>query len=200
MTKITMIINYAGLQLPVHKSPTGEDITPLKPIVDLFGLIWQDQRSKIINSDFYRNHLGIFEQARTNIQVGISLPTDDHKVTSNPTYLPEVFIRVDRVAAYLMTINPERVRSQGNITSADFLEQKITEWSDALHDYESLGIAVNLNHHKNQEAINKRRREFVQMINVQNKTQNPIYRHAVDQLIKQMAEDLNINIQLDLLD
>lgn len=40
-----------------------------------------------------------------------------------------------------MTINPERVRANGNITGADFLQQKIEEWANALHDYESLGVA-----------------------------------------------------------
>ncbi|KAA8733881.1 hypothetical protein F4V57_07475 [Acinetobacter qingfengensis] len=194
-SSITMIINYAGLQLPVHKSPTAEDITPLKPIVDMLGLIWQDQRSKIMSSDFYRNHLGIFEQPRTNNQVGLSLPVD----RDNPTYLPEVFIRIDRIASYFMTINPERVRANGNISGADYLQQKITEWADALHDYESMGFAVNLNHHKHQSAINRQRKEFAQMIAIKNKTPDQSDRSALNQIIGQMADELDIKYQQELL-
>lgn len=159
--KITMIINYAGLQLPVYKSSIGEDITPLKPIVDLFGLVWRDQRAKIMGNDFYRNHLGIYEQPRNINQVRLSSPADEVNLTSNtisegdnPTYLPEVFIRIDRIASYFMTINPERVRANGNITGADFLQQKIEEWADALHDYESLGVAFkDKNKHINNELM-----------------------------------------------
>lgn len=156
-----MIINYAGLQLPVHKSPMGEDITPLKPIVDMLGLLWRDQRTKIMGNDFYRNHLGIYEQPRHINQVRITSSADGDIPTSNPisegdnpTYLPEVFIRIDRIASYFMTINPERVRANGNITGANFLQQKIEEWADALHDYESLGVAFkDKNKHINNELM-----------------------------------------------
>lgn len=47
-----------------------------------------------------------------------------------------VCIRLDRVAAYLNTINPERVRANGNEDGAAFLEQKQEEWDDLIHAYE----------------------------------------------------------------
>lgn len=53
-----------------------------------------------------------------------------------------------------MTINPERVRANGNITGADFLQQKIEEWANALHDYESLCVAFkDKNKHINNELM-----------------------------------------------
>ena len=48
-----------------------------------------------------------------------------------------VCIRIDRVASFLSTINPDRVRANGNIDSADWLEAKHQEWDDVLHAWES---------------------------------------------------------------
>jgi hypothetical protein len=45
-------------------------------------------------------------------------------------------IRLDRVAAYLNTLNPESVRSAGNEEAADFLERKHQEWDDLINAYE----------------------------------------------------------------
>lgn len=47
-----------------------------------------------------------------------------------------VLIRVDRVAAYLNTLNPESVRAGGNKVAADWLEAKHKEWDDLIHAYE----------------------------------------------------------------
>jgi len=202
-----MIINYAGLQLPVHKGPTGEEITPLKPLVDMLGLLWRDQRKKVTESNFYKQHLGIHEHIKTQIQIGLTPPAEGDIPTSfinsdgdNPTYLPEIFIRIDRIASYLMTINPERVRANGNTASADFLQQKIEEWADALHDYESLGATVNLSHQKQQALVNRQRKEFAQMIAIKNKTSSTSDRNALNQVIKQMAGELAIQYQQDLVD
>ena len=46
MSKILIAIEYAGLQLQIGKNEQGQDITPLKPISDLFGLEWERQRKK----------------------------------------------------------------------------------------------------------------------------------------------------------
>ena len=46
-------------------------------------------------------------------------------------------ICLDRVAAWMMQINPERVRAAGKAGGADFLEQKHEEWADLLNEYEA---------------------------------------------------------------
>lgn len=183
MSKVMLSIEYAGLQLQITKNERGEDITPLKPIADLFGLQWKVQRKKVTESEFYRRHLGV---------------SDTLKRTSNPTYESEVFIRLDRVAVYLMTINPDRVRANGNISSAEYLEQKIKEWSDALHDYEEMGVAINMNHARAQDALRKQRDSFSRMMVVKNKLADPADQRAVGFVAQQMAAELGVPYQLDL--
>jgi hypothetical protein len=59
MSKVTVSIQYAGLQLQIGKNERGQDVTPLKPISDLFGLVWRDQRKKVTESLFLSTYLGI---------------------------------------------------------------------------------------------------------------------------------------------
>jgi hypothetical protein len=196
MSKISISIQYAGLTLPVSKNDQGQDITPLKPISDLFGFRWQKQRQKVTESAFLIKHLGV-----SGIPRGISDGSlGEDNLTSNPTYKDEIFIKLDRVVAYLMTINPDQVRAQGNISGADFLEEKITEWADALHDFEEIGIAINSNHAKTQDAIRKQRASFAQMIGIKNKTAELQDRKALSHIVNQMADELSIPYQIDLAD
>lgn len=182
--KITLIINYAGLQLPVVKNDAGEDVTPLKPISDLFGLVWEGQRQKVAAGGWMTRNLGVC----TITSWGAGQARE------------QTCIRVSRVAAYLMSLNPDMVRAKGNSDGADFLEQKITEWADALHDYEQLGEAINLNHIKHQESLRRQRAAFAQMIGVKNRTPADNDRVALSQVIGQMAGELGVSYQPDLLE
>ena len=185
MSKISFSIEYAGIQLPVAKNANGEDVTPLKPISDLFGLQWERQRKKITQSEFLNRFLGV-----------CTVPM----YGAGGQKREQICILVSQVSYFLMNINLDQVRAQGNISSADFLEQKITEWVAAIHDYELLGQAINLNHVKHQEALRKQRASFAQMIGVKNKTAELPDRHALSHVVKQMAGELGIPYQIDLVD
>lgn len=183
MSKIVISIEYAGLQLQVAKNDQGEPVTPLKPISDLFGLQWETQREKVTKSDHLRRFLGVCTLSLRG--------AGDQK-------REQTCILLSRVAAFLMSINPDLVRAKGNSNGADYLEQKLTEWADALHDYEELGMAVNLNHARNQDAIRRQREAFARMVGVKNQTRSASDRQALAHLAQQMAGELGIPYQLDL--
>lgn len=159
MKHITLCIQYAGLTLPIVQNDQGADCVPLKPLCDLFGLKWERQRLKV-SEPFYKRHLGICvlkALAATPHKGGAYGTCTPDTEGSDDTCTPlmggageqvrdHTCIRIDRVAAFLMTINPDRVRAAGNTSGADFLEAKLTEWADALHDYESFGVAHNPRH------------------------------------------------------
>lgn len=195
MSRITFQIEYAGLTLPVVKNQHGEDATPLKPIVDLFGLGWQRQRQKLFESAYYTNRFGISEVPET-ANSGTHMCTS--RRSKNPTYLPEVLIRLDRVAAYLNTINPEKVRAAGNEDGAAFLMRKQEEWDDALHDYEAIGVAVNLNHERTRRALRAERLTLLRAVGTLNKTENSAARQSVLHLIGQMCQEQGVPFQHEL--
>lgn len=113
-------LEFAGLTLPVVQDEEGRDVVPLKPISDVFGLKWETQRTKVRGPYLSR-------------RLGVVTPLMGGGVQE----LEMVCIRVDRVAAFLNQINPERVRANGNATGADFLEEKHAEWDDLIHEYET---------------------------------------------------------------
>jgi hypothetical protein len=130
MKHIAISIEYAGLTLPVVKNEQGSEIVPLKPVSSLFGLDWTTQYKKIQDPWMTR-------------YLGVCIGSSPYAGGQNRD---QVCIRLDRVAAYLMTLSPAMIRAKGNESGADFLEAKLTEWADALHDYETFGSAHNPRH------------------------------------------------------
>ena len=183
MSKVTFSIQYAGLELQVIKGATGEEVVPLKPIADLFGLKWEEQRKKVTDSAYFVEFLGTC--------------TPDIRGAGGQIRA-QTCILLSRVAAYLMSINPDRVKAQGNEDGAKFLIAKQNEWADALHDYEELGAAVNLNHAKTQDALRRQRSAFFSAMGVLNKTSGAAERKAITSVIGQMATELGVPYQQEL--
>ena len=137
MSKVTFSIQYAGLTLQIAKNDRGEDVTPLKPISDLFGLEWERQRKRVTGGNYYPRFFG---------------SCTVHMYGADRQRREQNCILLSRVAAFLSGVSPERVQAAGNLDGADYLIAKQEEWADALHDYEELGVAINLNHHRVQGA------------------------------------------------
>ncbi len=117
---ISMGLNFGGVLLPLVDGEDGFKRVPLKPICEVVGLSWSDQHKKTQTPYFVR---------RMGLCVG------DIPYAGQTRQM--LRIRVDRVQAFLNTINPDSVRAAGNIDSADWLEAKHAEWDDVLHAWES---------------------------------------------------------------
>ena len=120
MSKMISIgLNFSGVVLPIVEGEDGLQRVPLKPICDVIGVKWDDQRVKVQGGYLAR-------------RLGTCTPV----IRGAGQDREQVSIRVDRVASFLSTINPDRVRAAGNVDSADWLEAKHQEWDDVLHSYE----------------------------------------------------------------
>src|SRR5690606_36346411 len=93
---IHLELEFSGALLPVETNEQGHKIVPLKPIAEVVGLHWQTQLEKV-QEGYLKRRLG------TCIR---SLPYAGQQREM-------VCIRLDRVAAYLNTVNPEMVRGRG---------------------------------------------------------------------------------------
>lgn len=119
MQAISLNLNFSGVVLPVVDCEDGFQRVPLKPIADVIGVDWENQRKKV-QVGYLTRRLGI--------------RTDDFLWAGQEREM--VAIRVDRVAAFLLSINPDSVRGAGNTDAADWLEAKHREWDDLIHAYE----------------------------------------------------------------
>ncbi len=113
-------IEYASLNLQVARTEDHQDVTPLKPLVEFFSLDWEEQYRQVTESEFLKRFLGLCV---------VSIDGE------HPCIL------LSRVSAYLNNLNPDDIRAAGNEEAADWLIAKHQEWDDALHKYETAGIA-----------------------------------------------------------
>lgn len=141
MSKVIMSIDYAGLELRVFKNEEGQEVVPLKPISDLFGLNWKSQHEKITNNSYLSRLLGVCIPLKRDTN-GQSIPLEGDAGNQK---INQTCILLSKVSAFLLSLNPDRIRSNGNIAGADYLDEKQSEWYEALHDYETIGVAINMN-------------------------------------------------------
>ena len=181
MSHVTFSITYAGMTLAIAKNERGQEVTPLKPIADLFGLQWERQRKKVSEGAYYPRFLGTC----TVLMHG----ADGQKRV-------QTCILLSRVAYYLSGLNPERVHANGNVDGADFLIAKQEEWADALHDYEQLGVAINLNHQRTKLALVN---AATRLVSARSKTADKADRALLGQLLDGLASDAGITYQAELL-
>lgn len=171
-------LEFAGVTLPVGQDAEGRDVVPLKPISDVFGLKWEIQRSKVQGG-----YLARFLGTCTPLMGGADQARE------------MVCIRLDRVAAWMFQINPERVRANGNDAGADFLIQKHEEWADLIHQYETCKGGM-LHATSRERAVNLRL--FITAIKTRQSTESAADRKALGHVVAQLANDLDIPYQPDL--
>lgn len=122
--RLHISIAFGDAILPIIDCDDGHQRVPLKPIADVIGINWQTITRRLEEGRYLHRRLGV-------------------KVTpSRGGQKADICIRIDRVTAFLYSLNPEMVRGKGNAEAADWLEAKHSEWDDALHDYETHGVAL----------------------------------------------------------
>jgi hypothetical protein len=186
---IHISITFGDAILPVIECEDGHQRVPLKPIADVIGLNWSTQRRKFQDDKYLTRRLGAEYHPLRGVEIS--------QKQGNPTHL---CIRLDRVTAFLNTVNPENVRAKGNNESADWLEAKHQEWDDVLHQYETAGFAINKSHYSNIAAKEKGYLRMVSVIREKNKTEDQHDRRLIAKVLKDMAATHGIDYQTDLLD
>lgn len=194
MNRLTLNLEFGGAVLPVVKNEAGQDVVPLKPICDVIGLKWETQRLKL--GATCAPQLG-----------GAGDGGDGYFARRFGACIGEfpyagqiremVCIRLDRVSAFLNSLNPHKVRVNGNEAAADFLERKHQEWDDLLHAYESERGDM-LRRGASAKVINIR--TFLSVCREKRVTTHEPDRKALEAIAHDLAGDLGIHYQSDLLD
>ena len=179
--KVSFIIEYAGLQLQIAKNASGEDVTPLKPISDLFGIQWGRQHKKVSESVFLSKYLGVCIV---------------HMYHAGGQKREQTCVLLSRVAAFLMSISPDSVRASGNETGADFLEEKLNEWGDALHEYEAFGVAIKGQKNTEAQLELARINAAIRLISAKSRTKSE---KDIEAMQKVLAGHIGIPYQADLI-
>lgn len=180
MNGLTLNMVFGGAVLPVAKNEAGQEIVPLKPISDVIGVDWESQRIKV-QTPYFSQRFGICTQ--TILWAGQAREM--------------VCIRLDRVAAFLNSLNPQSVRAKGNEAAADFLEKKHQEWDDLIHAYESERGDM-LRRGATAKVINIR--TLLSVCREKRVTTHEPDRRVLEAISKDLSAELGLPYQSDLLD
>ncbi len=180
MNQIKINLEFGGALLPVAKNEAGQDVVPLKPICEVIGLDWATQHRKMQVS---------YLAKRLGTCIGLMPYAGQEREM--------VCIRLDRVSAFLYTVNPDRVRGNGNEAAADFLERKHAEWDDLIHQYEAQNGQL-IQRATSAKIISIR--TFLAVSREIRMTENKKMRGALGAIAGSLATDVGFAYQPDLLD
>ena len=177
-TRPVNFIRFHGLTLLVVENEGLEYIDP-RQLCELAGMQWKG--------------------ARRNLQEGDNVVLYGSKLLERPVFeaggTPRcsgnegLYIRLDRSRMFLARINTSQMRSQGNESGAETLLALQIEWAEALHSYESNGIAVKKS---NREA----RVELVGLMKAR-ELATPTERLAFDRLIRNAMVELGCVMEIE---
>lgn len=146
------IIGFHGLNLLVYKYESTEYV-PAKSITDAIGIDWRNVKRNFEIEDnkvLYGvvrlttskiDNLGGLKTPGASLSA-MNMDVSEVEITDNSQFLDILCMRLDRVHMYLARVNTSRIRANGNTGSADYLLSLQTEWAQALHNYETHGIAI----------------------------------------------------------
>lgn len=175
MSTVLISIEFTGRRLDVFKTDDGREVTPLKPIVELFGLNWKMQQRKFQERPAFARNLGVC----THIVMGAGGQKRD-----------QICIEVDGVAPYLITLNSDLIRAKGNSIAADFLEAKFLEWKKVLAEYHRHGSVGLAREERRELMILKRSMVGARMITLYERVKEPRMKLLIDQFIADLAKSL----------
>lgn len=222
MKKVSIQLEFSGAIVPVGKDEQGIDVVPLKPIADAIGVNWEEQRKKLrplsqsgegetplAGGTCPGDNHGASESDMSDAAEA-AMDSDEQLYYSRRFGVCRVqvyfagklremiCIRLNRVAAWLNTINPVRVRAAGNVSAADYLEQKHIEWDNVIYEYEAATGTFGKQAQSESTGRAAAMRMFIALSREKRATAHESDRTALDQLSKQVAGELGIPYQLAL--
>jgi len=129
-TKAVQIIDFHGMSIVVVENG-GIKYMAAKPLVELAAVQWKRARNTLFSDD--NATLYGTKELTTPVFDDFRTPRDTKKA---------VYIRLDRSTLFLARVNTAQMRANGKEEAADALLKLQIEWAEALHNYETNGVAV----------------------------------------------------------
>lgn len=206
LAELNRIVSFHGMNLFVY-AINGDEYVPAKSIVDVIGIDWRNTKRNLDQDDNHKlygvmrintlkiDNLGGLKTPQTPLKVD-SNESLGQKINDNSQFNDLLCIRLERVQIFLARTNTSRIRANGNISGADYLLKLQHEWADALHDYETHGIAVN-------KSVFDNTKQLKMLVDIYSKLTDKQQKHVVSKQIDHalgVHRSDNGNKQLDMLD
>lgn len=119
MDHIYLTLDSRDYSLAVGINESGVPVVPLKQVADIFGIDWRTQKRKVKKPSLIKR----FGTCVISMQYGRRCRE-------------VICIRLDRVAAFVHSINPRCVGGQGAVDCADAIADRQQVLDRLLNDYE----------------------------------------------------------------
>lgn len=177
--RVVNIINFHGLTLWVVEAE-GVEYVYAKPLSDLAGLDWRRSKRTITEEEYVTLY--------------------GTKMLKHPVFVAEggsgatpsdgLYIRLDRARMYLARINTRNMKAKGNVEAAEALLQLQIEWAEALHQYETNGVA-----YKREKKDGQAR--LMGLIKARQATTNKGERKVITSMIADTCQELGYPVPKD---
>lgn len=164
---------------------------------DVFSLDWRTQKRLLLERDSAILY-GVIDISAPEFSVFAS--QDSRKKGQHSDREDVIYLRMDRAMMFIAQVSTAHMRAKGNHEGADAILAKRIEFAQALHDYETLGIAINRNHFGAEEMRRKQRLAVVNLIQAKAKTAEKAERRLIDNLIAEAASEIGASYQPDIVD
>lgn len=177
-TRPVNFIRFHGLTLLVVENG-GVEYIKAKALTDLIGLDWRTARRTLTGKDnthLYGTReldapeldgLGGLKPTRTPVstpsepalettgcpETGGSTPSNEAAGGDITPRNGALYVRLDRSRMFVARISTDRMRANGNDEAADFVLKLQIEWAEALHQYETNGVAIKKGHKDTQAEL-----------------------------------------------
>lgn len=172
-TKVENIINFHGIVLWVIRHE-GVEYVAAKPLSDLAKVDWRSAKRTFQHDEnvilYGTKWLTPPDFAG---QGGTSTPSNDEKT---------LYIRLDRATLYLARISTRNMAAKGATEAAERLLALQVEWAEALHQYETIGVA-------RKKDVRESRNQLVGLIKVRALANDPAEKKALTSLIYTVMSD-----------
>jgi len=205
LLKLVDLFHFMGFPHAIYKFEEDDELyLQSKGLVDQVSLDWKSQRLKLLDGDNrilfgVKNFISIPDSDGVNPVKNDVLPPSRgrQRLKNKPKasfLMPKegVYQRLNRVQLWIARLSTSQMRALGNSKAADEIFELQDEWGDALHSYETHGLAIK---DSKAQAMSRDMRLFTDLLKNKSKVQTPaelaIYETGMNHLTKSLDAEVH---------
>ncbi|WP_022957260.1 phage antirepressor N-terminal domain-containing protein [Spongiibacter tropicus] len=179
-TKVVSLINFHGVTMIVVEHE-GVQYIPFKPLVDLAEIDWRGAKRTVFEPD-------------NAILYGTKRLVDPVLSAEGGSITPpkeSIYLQLSRSRMFLARIQTNRIKARGKEEAAQKLLNLQEEWAEAIHNYETYGVA----HKRGKgEAVT----QLDKLIRSRKATTDPAEKKSISKLIHEHLNEMGAAVDDDM--
>lgn len=177
--QVVGFIRFHGLTL-ISVEHDGQEYIPVKPLSDLACIDWKGSKRTLFRED----------NALLYGTTELLPPAIASEREPRSPQKPVVYIILSRARMFLARISTSQMKAQGNVEAAEMLLRLQIEWAEAIHKYETEGVAY-------KKTQKEDRQQLINLFKARGLPPSVPEREAITQMISDTFDDLGYPLAED---